>query len=291
MNQDRIAGVAVSTPLTAELAIDHTRLVAHVKQLGDRGMDLFGLFGSTGEGASFTREERAAAISSCSAAGIDSTQLGCGVFSLTTADAAEDCRSAFESGCGHVLIAPPSYYKGVDDEGLYRWFSEIIEGAGPGLGQFVLYQIPVLTSIDLSVDLVSRLAKSFPDVVIGVKDSSSDLAHTKGYIEECVGLKILVGHEGQLAKGLGMGASGSIAGTGNFIPEIIAALVHDDSQQPNLPAFIETLLQHPIIPAIKSFTAYRDDASHWLRVRPPFTALPPTVVDELGRVLDKQFPR
>lgn len=290
MNHNRIAGVAVSTPLATNLAIDHVALVAHVKQLRDRGMDLFGLFGSTGEGASFSREERAAAITSCNAAGIDSSTLGCGVFSLAPADAAEDCRSAFESGCGHVLLAPPSYYKGIADEGLYRWFSETIEGAGPDLGQFVLYQIPVLTSIDLSVDLVKRLATNFPDVVIGVKDSSSDLANTKGYIEECAKLKILVGHEGQLEKGLRMGATGSIAGTGNFIPEIIRAVVHDNSQQPNLPVFIETLLQHPIIPAVKAFTAHRDNAPHWLRVRPPFTALSPTVVDALGRVLDNQFP-
>jgi dihydrodipicolinate synthase/N-acetylneuraminate lyase len=52
MNQERIAGAAVSTPLTDKLAIDYDYLVDHVTQLQQRGIDLFTLFGTTGEGAS-----------------------------------------------------------------------------------------------------------------------------------------------------------------------------------------------------------------------------------------------
>ena len=54
MNQERIAGAAVSTPLTPDLDIDRAGLVAHVTDLLGRGIDLLTLFGTTGEGASFT---------------------------------------------------------------------------------------------------------------------------------------------------------------------------------------------------------------------------------------------
>jgi len=290
MNQDRIAGAAVSTPLTTDLAIDHDRLVAHLKDLSQRGIDVFTLFGTTGEGTSFSRDERAATVARCNDAGIDASRLGSGIFSLSSLDAGDDCRAAFASGCGHVLLAPPCYYKGVDDEGLYRWFSETINATGPNPGHFILYHIPSMTQVELSVELVSRLAEKFPGIVTGVKDSSGNWPHTKRLIEERDSLKILVGHEGQLERGMRIGASGAIAGTGNVIPEVIRAIVHQGSEQPNLPILIDTLLCYPVIPAVKALIAHRLAAPEWLRVRPPLTAMEASIAKTLGQALDEHFP-
>lgn len=290
MNQERIAGVAISTPLTDRLAIDYDCLVEHVMLLQRRGIDIFTLFGTTGEGTSFSSAERVAALERCQAAGIDSTQLGTGVFGLSSYDAGEDCRAAFSSGCGHVLLAPPCFYKGVDDEGLYRWFSEVIESAGPNAGHFVLYHIPGMTQVELSVVLVRRLAAQFPDVVVGVKDSSGNWPHTQRLIEERGALKILVGHEGLLERGMRIGAAGAIAGSANVIPEVIKAIVHNGSEQPNLPVLINELLKHPVIPAIKGLIAHRLASPSWLKVRAPLTELDGQLVSALGKQLDSYFP-
>ena len=83
MNQERFAGAAVATPLTPDLGIDHACLVTHITQLLERGIDLLTLFGTTGEGASFSRTERNEAIRRCREAGI-STCL------LYTSDAADE---------------------------------------------------------------------------------------------------------------------------------------------------------------------------------------------------------
>ena len=72
-------------------------------------------------------------------------------------------------------------------------------------------------------------------------------------------LKILIGHEGQLERGMRAGASGAIAGTGNVIPEIIDAIVHKGSTQANLTLLIDELMRHPIIPAVKALTSHRND--------------------------------
>ncbi len=290
MNQDRIAGAAVSTPLTHNMSIDHNRLLDHVIQLRKRGINVLTLFGTTGEGTSFTRAERSATIEHCRTNGFDAAQLGMGIFGLSSGVAAQDCNAAFASGCGHVLLAPPCYYKGVDDEGLYRWFSETIEGSGTNPGHFVLYHIPAMTQVELSVELVTRLASQFPGVVVGVKDSSGNWPHTQRLIEERGTLKILVGHEGQLERGMRIGASGAISGTANAIPEIIKAIVHDDSEQPNLPLLIDELLTHPIIAAVKAIIAHRQRSSDWLRVRSPLTSLSQQHADDIGVVLDKLFP-
>jgi 4-hydroxy-tetrahydrodipicolinate synthase len=57
----------------------------------------------------------------------------------------------------------------VDDEGLYRWFSEVVEAVGSNIGSVILYHIPALTQIELSVELVLRLSEAFPGVVVAVK--------------------------------------------------------------------------------------------------------------------------
>ena len=290
MNQERFAGAAVATPLTPDLGIDHACLVTHITQLLERGINLLPLFGTTGEGASFSRTERNEAIRRCREAGISTDQLGSGVFALSSVHAGDDARAAFDNGCGHVLLAPPCYFKSLDDEGLYRWFSEAIESAGANPGQFVLYHIPGMTQVELSGELVSRLAAQFPGVVTGVKDSSGNWSHTERLIRERGTLNVFVGHEGQLERGMRIGASGAIAGSANILPEVIKAIVHDDNKEPNLPLLIDELLKYPIIPAVKALIASRLDAPAWLRVRPPLTQLASTQIKSLGERLDALFP-
>ena len=290
MNQEPIAGAAVSTPLTLDLDIDRAGLVAHVTDLLGRGIDLLTLFGTTGEGASFTLTERLAAIEACRAAGIEAAQIGSGIFALTTSEAGREAQASFASGCGHVLLAPPSYYKGVDDEGLFPWFSETIEAAGPDTGAFFLYHIPAVTQVELSVELVTRLAAAFPGIIAGVKDSSGNWRHTQRLIDERGALKIVVGHEGHLERGMAAGASGAIAGTANVIPEIINSIVHQDGKYPNLPILIDTLLSNPVIPAVKALIAHRLNAPSWLTVRPPLTPMTREGVQVLGERLDALFP-
>ena len=64
----------------------------------------------------------------------------------------------------------------------------------------------------------------------------------------------------------------------------------ETSNQPNLPDLIDTLLQHPVIPAVKAMTAHRLGAPSWLHVRPPFTAMGVEQVAALGARLDTLFP-
>ncbi len=154
----------------------------------------------------------------------------------------------------------------------------------------MLYHIPGMTQVELSVELVSRLAAQFPGVITGVKDSSGNWSHTERLIKERGLLTVFVGHEGQLERGMRAGASGAIAGSANILPEVIKAIVHDDNEEPNLPLLIDELLKHPIIPAVKALIAYRLDSPAWLSVRPPLTQLASTQISSLGERLDALFP-
>lgn len=39
-------------------------------------------------------------------------------------------RTPYTNRCGGVLMLPPFYYKGVSDEGLFRYFASVIEAVG-----------------------------------------------------------------------------------------------------------------------------------------------------------------
>lgn len=290
MEQARYAGAAVATPLNPDLSIDHGALAAHVQSLVANGIDLLTLFGTTGEGASFTVAERDAALAVCSAAGISPDMLGSGIFALTSAEAGASARAALDAGCGHVLVAPPVYYKGPDDEGLYRWFSETIEAVGDAPGDVLLYNIPAMTAIGLSHDLIARLAAAFPGVMAGVKDSSGDWSYTEKLIRDRGALKVFVGHDGQVAKGVETGSSGSIAGSGNLLPKVIHAIVHGGEDHPEIGALIDEVLTYPIIPAVKALIAHRTGVSGWAAVRAPLNSMTQAQVAPLCAHMEKLFP-
>jgi len=289
INKKLITGAAVSTPLNSDFLIDHSLLISHVKNLLSRGIDVLTLFGTTGEGVSFSIDERNDLIKSCKKAGILSKNLGSGIFALHAKDAGKEARFAFSNGCGHVLLTPPSFYKGIDDEGLYRWYSEAIEAMGSSVGNIILYNIPALTHVELSVKLVLKLSSAFPGVVTGVKDSSGNWTYSEQLIKERGVLKILIGHEGYLHRGMLAGASGAIAGTANIIPEIIEAIVNKGSEEPNLIALIDELLRYPIIAGVKAMIAHRQNNQSWSRVRAPLISLTSEKFTVLNKRLDSLF--
>ena len=52
--------------------------------------------------------------------------------------------------------------------------------SGPKASNVILYHIPQVTSVGLSVELIDRLKKAFPNQVNGVKDSSGELGEYRG---------------------------------------------------------------------------------------------------------------
>lgn len=84
-------------------------------------------------------------------------------------------------------MLPPFYYKGVSDEGLFRYFSEVIERVGDERLRIYLYHIPPVSQVPLSLALIERLLKAYPANVVGLKDSSGDWSNTRAVIEQFAG--------------------------------------------------------------------------------------------------------
>ncbi len=269
------------TPFNDDLSIATDLYVEHARWLLDEGCAGLVPFGTTGEALSVGIDERIDAIRALIDGGIDAARLipGTGVSNFT--DTARLSSACLDLGCAAVMVLPPFYYKAVSDDGLFRYFSELIERIGPA-ARIYLYHIPPIAIVGLSVDLVARLRKAFPEQVIGIKDSSGDFDNTRALLG-IDGLVVYPGSEEPLIDALELGAPGCISATANTnaaaIAEVIrhfvdgnvdrAKALHADVVRYRL-AMLE---KHAPIPAQKRLIAMRTGDARWATVRPPLSAM------------------
>src|SRR5215469_10789546 len=149
---------ALALPVNPDSSIDFSRLSQHARNVLDGGCATVTVFGTTGEGASVSLSERVQILDALSAAGIPLSErvLG-GVAAAAVGDAVEQARILMERDCRGVLLAPPFYFKHVNDEGLYAWFAQVFEKMGTLARDVILYHIPSVTEAPLSIGLIGRL--------------------------------------------------------------------------------------------------------------------------------------
>ena len=166
-----------------------------------------------------------------------------GIAASSVEDAIAQGRAGLMLGCPGFLLAPPFYFKNPGDEGLFDWFAAVLTGLGPLASNVILYHIPQVTSVGLSVALIDRLKKAFPGQVKGVKDSSGDWENTQALLKHHGDLHILIGDERLLAKGMNLGASGTICGLANIAPDLMQRPVNG-IEEPQVAAMIEIVLPY-----------------------------------------------
>lgn len=271
--------VPVLTPFTRAGAPDAGRFIAFCRWLLDQGADGLAIFGTTSEANSMAAGERMDLLDRLVAAGIPPNKLMPGTGACSVTEAASLARHAVGHGVGGVLMLPPFYYKGMSDDGLYAFIADVIGRVGSATLKIYLYHIPPQTVLGLSLDLVGRLIKDFPDTVVGLKDSSGDWSNTAALIERFPGFAVFPGSEVFLLDGLRKGGVGCITATGNVnVPGI--RKVYDNWRTPQADALQAeitlarmTIQAYPMVPALKRIVAHFHDDPDWAAVRPPMVPL------------------
>lgn len=269
----------VSTPFSSDGGVNRPELLRHSRTLMAEGAHGLAILGTTSEANSLTLAERRQAIDAVVAGNIAPDKVMPGTGACAAGDAAELSRHAADVGCAGVLLLPPFYYKNVSDEGLYRFVSTVIEHCGDRVPRIMLYHIPPMAVIGWSLDLTGRLIEAFPEIVVGMKDSSGDYEHTRSVIQAFPDLAVFPGAEVYLRKALDDGAAGCISATANINAAAIRRLL-DNWQSPEADAIQEELIavrkavqSRGMIPALKTILAQRYDNDDWLAVRPPLLPL------------------
>lgn len=261
---------ALSTPFGQGGAIDIPRLVAHARWVLDNGCDGLTLFGTTGEGASIGTPGRYQMLAALAGGGIDlRSKVIAGVSAASAHEVYDQCKAGYDMDVRALLVAPPFYFTGVSDDGLFRFFSGVFEKLGPALRDVILYHIPGMTGVPISIELTSRLAKAFPGKIIGIKDSAGDAEATDRRLKELKGLQVLVGDERQLARAVRNGGSGSICGLANVAPDLLAPLANEGKEDARVNRMVDAILGYSFMSAVKSLIADRLGDAGWRNMRAP----------------------
>src|ERR1044071_5352035 len=271
--------VPVLTPFTPAGEPDTGRFVAFCRWLLDQGADGLAIFGTTSEANSMSAGERMGLLDRLIAAGVPAAKLMPGTGACAVAEAATLIRHAVGHGVGGVLMLPPFYYKGVDDDGLYAFCAPGIDRVGSPALRMYLYHIPPQTVLGLSLDLVGRLIEAYPDIVVGLKDSSGDWNNTAALLERFPGFSVFPGSEVFLLDGLRKGGVGCITATGNVNVPGIRKVYENwrtpqaDALQAEITLARKTIQAYPMVPALKRIVAHFHNDPEWANVRPPMERL------------------
>lgn len=264
---------ALITPFDAQGGLDLGRLTAHAQSCLARGCDSVTLYGTTGEGYGLTgaeREAMARAVAPRLAAG---GRMLAGVMAPAYADAAKQARCAYAEGASGLLVAPPFYMKNIPDDGLYDWFARMFEAVGSELSGVILYHIPGQTAVPLSVDLVSRLRRSFGGAIAGIKDSSGDWSTAEAFLAAHGDIAILIGDERLLPRAMARGAQGSICGLANIAPELMVPVIHGGGDGAAVVEAVDLIVSLPVLPAVKALVAHLAGDAAFETLRPPLLPL------------------
>jgi 4-hydroxy-tetrahydrodipicolinate synthase len=277
----RIRGVLapVVTPFKADLSPDDKRFIAHCKWLLSQECGL-APFGTTSEANSLSVEERSTLLDALVTAGVDTSRMMPGTGCCSITETVKLTSQAVKHGCAGVLMLPPFYYKSVTEEGLYRYFSEVVQRVGDTRLRIYLYHIPPVAVVGITTGLVERLRKSYPNAIAGMKDSSGDWNNTKTFLDAFKGFDVFVGSESFLLAAMRNGGVGTISATANVNPAAIHKLYAEwtnsdaDDQQAKLNVMRDLFgRKYPMISALKQAIALYANDPAWAKVRPPLVEL------------------
>jgi 4-hydroxy-tetrahydrodipicolinate synthase len=278
----------VVTPFAADLAPDGERFVMHCRWIAEQGAGLVA-FGTTSEANSLSVTERLGLLERLLDAGVDRSRVIAGTGSCALPDAIAATAQAVELGCAGALMLPPFYYKGVSDEGLYRYYATVIDRVADPRMRLYLYHIPPVAQVAISAGLIERLLKNYPEITAGIKDSSGDWNNTRTLLDAFrgSGFRVFVGSEAFLLGSLREGGAGCITATANINARAIRRLIDDwrgaeaQALQARIDGVRETIQRYPLIAAVKQVLAHWRNDPDWARVRPPLVELDPRKTSEL----------
>lgn len=284
---------ASATPINADGTPDHASFSVHAKALLEEGCDGIALLGTTGEANSFGLAQRMALVERVIEAGVEPKRLLPGTSQTNVADTVTLTRHALDAGVAASVVLPPFYYKGVSDDGLFRFYAEVIEGVKSDALRVVLYHIPPIAQVGISLELTQRLLDTFPGIVVGVKDSSGKIESMEAFAA-FENFSVLAGADPFMLPLLRSGGAGCITSSSNLIAKHLRVVFDnwfDDTKsaeveaaQARINAWRDLSNTYVQLPTIKAMLARRRGHDGWARVRPPLVEL---TVDEVAKVWAK----
>ena len=296
-SQHPLAGVyaAAVTPLY-DATLDLESVPALLKFLASRGCHGAVLFGTTGEGPSFSMAERERLMRCARQAReeLPGFRLIAGTGTPSLSETIDLTKLAFDLDFDGVLVVPPYYFRKATDHGLFLWFSELIRKAVPSDGFLLGYHFPNVAGIGFSLDLLARLKDAFPSQFAGLKDSSHDaeLARTLGATFG-PDLAVFTGTDSYLQLAMQNQAAGCITAPANILsPDLREVWDSLNERRDFTEAQARVEKQRDILdkyppfpPTLKALLHHLHGLPRW-SVRPPLESLPQGLEEQVVQEFD-----
>lgn len=212
---DNLSGIfpPLTTPFAEdELALD--KLLRNLRKYERRELSGYVLFGSNGESAFLTREEKLQIISSVrehtkkiliAGTGLDSIKE---TISLTN--------EAAEKGADYALIITPSFFKSeMKHHTFLNYYTKVAESV---MIPVIIYNVPKFTNVIIEPETIIELS-SHPNIA-GLKDSTENPSRISEVVANVPkSFKVIVGTASVLYLGLTGGAAGGILALANVAPD------------------------------------------------------------------------
>ena len=262
---------AVATPIDESSAPDLKRAVKLARYLLDNGCDGLNVLGTTGEATSFSLDERKGVMDAYKANGLPLHRLMVGTGAAAVSDAVALTRHAAELGFGGALVLPPFYYKGVPDDGLVAYVDTLVKATERKPIPIYLYHFPAMSGLPWHVTLIERLLESFPGRIVGLKDSSGDMAFARAAAEVSPDFAVFPSTEACLIDARSGAFAGCISATANLNADLCArAWSQGDAGALDGAVTIRKLFDgKPLVSGVKALLAHIHADAGLARVRPP----------------------
>ena len=261
---------ATCSILREDYSLNIEATIAHAASTINNGLHGAIFFGSTGQSQLISISEKKDLIAKIANHKLRKQFfLGTGCNSLN--ETIDLIKYGYEYGFKDFLIMPPAYYKGNTDQGVFNFYSYIISKI-PKI-KIVIYNFEHLSGYKFSVEAVTKLVTTFPNNIIGCKDSTANLFENL----KLPNFLIFPGTETKLLKGLEIGNSGIISAICN-VTAPLARKVFDDFEKKKKQTHNEKLIAvrkvfdgYNLISGLHSYMSTKDD--NFKNLLPPLVLL------------------
>jgi 4-hydroxy-tetrahydrodipicolinate synthase len=272
----KLSGViaAISTPVQEDGAPDTARATKLARYLLDNGCDGLNVLGTTGEATSFSLDERKAVMDAYKANGLPLERLMVGTGAAAVSDAIALTRHASDLGFGGALVLPPFYYKGVPDDGLAAYIDTLVKATAAKPIPLYLYHYPAMSGLPWHVTLIKRLLESHPARIVGLKDSSGDMAYARSAAAISPDFAVFPSNEAALIEARGGAFAGCISATANLNADLCARAWRDgDTAALEAAVAIRKLFEgKPLVSGVKALLSHIHGDPALARMKPPLAA-------------------
>jgi 4-hydroxy-tetrahydrodipicolinate synthase len=278
MSTKTMSGViaAIATPIDETGAPDLARAIKLARFLLDNGCNGLNVLGTTGEATSFSLAERKSVMDAYKANGLPLERLMVGTGAAAISDAVALTKHAAELGFAGALVLPPFYYKGVPDDGLAAYIDTLVQATASAPIPIYLYHYPAMSGLPWHVALIDRLLKAHPTRIVGLKDSSGDMAYARAAAAVKPGFAVFPSTEAALIEARRGEFAGCISATANLNADLCArAWATGDTVALEAAVAIRKLFEgKPLVPGVKALLAHIHGDPALARTKPPLAMFP-----------------